>query len=60
MNAALDDVKAQYPGANVEEPFLAGYQRGREHYQQLATKPNNWLENKVVDPDGLGADPCWQ
>lgn len=35
MNAALDDVKAQYPGANVEEPFLAGYQRGREHYQQL-------------------------
>jgi len=35
MNAALEDVKAQYPGVNVEEPFLAGYQRGREHYQQL-------------------------
>ena len=35
MDAALEDVKQQYPGAKVEEPFLRGYQRGREHYQQL-------------------------
>lgn len=35
MDAALDDVKQRYPGADVEEPFLHGYQRGREHYQQL-------------------------
>ena len=35
MDAALEDVKRQYPGANVEEPFIRGYQRGREHYQQL-------------------------
>ena len=35
MDAALEDVQQQYPGANVEEPFTRGYQRGREHYQQL-------------------------
>jgi len=35
MDASLEDVKQQYPGARVEEPFLRGYQRGREHYQQL-------------------------
>jgi hypothetical protein len=35
MDAALEDVKQQYPSANVEEPFLRGYRRGREHYQQL-------------------------
>jgi hypothetical protein len=35
MNAALEDVQAQYPGADVEEPFTRGYQRGREHYQKL-------------------------
>lgn len=35
MDAALEDVKQQYPGAKVEEPFLRGYQRGRDHYQQL-------------------------
>jgi hypothetical protein len=35
MNAALEDVQAQYPGADVEEPFSRGYQRGREHYQKL-------------------------
>jgi hypothetical protein len=35
MDAALEDVKQQYPGANVDEPFLQGYQRGRDHYQQL-------------------------
>jgi hypothetical protein len=35
MDAALEDVKQQYPGKQVEEPFTRGYQRGREHYQQL-------------------------
>jgi len=35
MNAALEDVQRENPGANVEEPFTRGYQRGREHYQQL-------------------------
>jgi hypothetical protein len=35
MDAALEDVQKQYPGANVEEPFTRGYQRGREHYQHL-------------------------
>lgn len=35
MDAALEDVKRRYPGHNVEEPFLHGYQRGREYYQKL-------------------------
>ena len=35
MNAALADVQRRFPGANVEEPFTRGYQRGREHYQKL-------------------------
>lgn len=35
MDAALEDVKRRYPGQNVEEPFLHGYQRGREYYQKL-------------------------
>jgi hypothetical protein len=38
MDAALEDVKRQYPGENVEEPFVRGYQRGREHYQQMCDK----------------------
>ena len=35
MNAALEDVKREHPGADVEEAFLRGYQRGRDYYQQL-------------------------
>jgi hypothetical protein len=35
MDAALEDVQRQYPGAQVEEPFTLGYQRGREHYQRF-------------------------
>jgi hypothetical protein len=35
MDAALEDVHSRYPGKDVEEPFTRGYQRGREHYQQL-------------------------
>jgi hypothetical protein len=35
MDAALEEVQRQYPGANVEGPFTRGYRRGREYYQQL-------------------------
>jgi hypothetical protein len=35
MDAALEEVQRRYPDAQVEEPFTRGYQRGREHYQQL-------------------------
>jgi len=35
MNAALEDVQRENPGAEVEEAFTRGYRRGREHYQQL-------------------------
>ena len=35
MDAALEDVKRQYPAQDVEEAFTRGYQRGREHYQAL-------------------------
>lgn len=35
MDAALEDVQRRNPGKNVEAAFTRGYQRGREHYQQL-------------------------
>ena len=35
MDAALEDVEREHPGADVEEPFTRGYQRGREYYQRL-------------------------
>jgi hypothetical protein len=35
MNAALEEAQQKYPDADVEEPFTRGYQRGRDHYQQL-------------------------
>jgi len=35
MASDLEDLQAQYPGIEVEEPFTRGYQRGREHYQRL-------------------------
>jgi len=35
MNAALEDVQRRFPGKEVEAPFTRGYQRGREHYQEL-------------------------
>jgi uncharacterized membrane protein len=35
MNAALEDLQQQHPGEQVEEPFILGYQRGREYYQRL-------------------------
>jgi hypothetical protein len=38
MDAALEDVQRQYPDKQVEEAFVRGYQRGREHYQQLCDR----------------------
>ena len=38
MNAALEDVQRQYPGAKVEEAFTRGYRRGREHYETLCNE----------------------
>lgn len=35
MDVALEDVQRRFPGKDVEEPFTRGYQRGREHYEQL-------------------------
>lgn len=40
MDAALEEVQSRHPGANVEEPFTRGYQRGREHYQRLCDESN--------------------
>ena len=38
MNAALEDVQREHPGADVEEAFTRGYQRGRDYYQQLCDR----------------------
>jgi len=35
MDAALGEVQREHPGADVEEPFTRGYQRGREYYQRV-------------------------
>jgi len=35
MDATLEDVKRRYPDKDVDEPFVHGYQRGREYYQKL-------------------------
>jgi hypothetical protein len=35
MTSKLEDLKREYPGAKVEEPYTRGYQRGREYYQHL-------------------------
>jgi hypothetical protein len=41
MDAALEDVRQRFPGKDVAEPFTRGYQRGREHYQQLCDEKEN-------------------
>ncbi len=38
MVSALEDVKRDYPEADVEEPFRHGYERGRDYYQALCDK----------------------
>ena len=35
MTAKIEDLEKQYPNANVAEAFTKGYERGRDHYQQL-------------------------
>jgi hypothetical protein len=35
MTAAIEDLERQHPGAEVEEPFRRGYERGRDYYQRL-------------------------
>lgn len=35
MTARLEEVQRQYPNANVEQPFVKGYERGRDYYQTL-------------------------
>ena len=35
MNSALEDVKREHPGEDVEEAFLRGYERGRDYYQRI-------------------------
>jgi hypothetical protein len=35
MDSKLEDLEEEYPGAQIEEPFTRGYQRGREHFQAL-------------------------
>lgn len=35
MDAALEDLQKEHPGAEVEAAFTRGYQRGREYYQHL-------------------------
>jgi hypothetical protein len=35
MNVKIADLERQYPGVEVAEPFTRGYERGRDHYQQL-------------------------
>ena len=38
MNAALEDAQRENPGVDLEEAFTRGYQRGRDHYQQLCNE----------------------
>ena len=47
MNAALEDAQRQHPGANVEDPFIRGYQRGREHYQQMCDEDQSGVDRSA-------------
>jgi hypothetical protein len=40
MASALEELQRQYPEVAVEEPFVNGYQRGREYYQRLCDESN--------------------
>jgi hypothetical protein len=35
MSVQIEELERQYPDAEVAEAFTRGYQRGREHYEQL-------------------------
>jgi hypothetical protein len=38
MDAKIEDIERQYPGKDVAEPFRHGYERGRDHYQELCNQ----------------------
>jgi hypothetical protein len=35
MTVQIEELERQHPGANVDEPFRRGYERGRDYYQRL-------------------------
>jgi len=35
MSVQIEELEHQYPGSEVAEVYTRGYQRGREHYEQL-------------------------
>jgi hypothetical protein len=38
MQADIEELQQQYPGANVEAPFRKGFERGRDYYQGQCNK----------------------
>jgi len=38
MNAKIEELEQQHPGTEVGEAFRRGYERGRDHYQQLCNE----------------------
>jgi hypothetical protein len=38
MDAKIEDVEREYPDKDVAEPFRRGYERGRDHYQELCNE----------------------
>jgi len=38
MSADIEELEKQHPGQEVAEPFTRGYERGRDHYEQLCNK----------------------
>lgn len=38
MESNLEELQKQYPGADVAEAYIRGYQRGRDYYQGLCDK----------------------
>jgi hypothetical protein len=38
MAVKIEEVEREHPGADVEEPFTKGYERGRDHYEQLCSE----------------------
>jgi hypothetical protein len=38
MSVQVEELERQYPGAEVAEPFTKGFERGREHYQELCNQ----------------------
>jgi hypothetical protein len=38
MSAQIEELERQHPDSEVAEPFTRGYERGRDHYQQICDK----------------------